>query len=821
MPLNPASRRLVALALGLLLAAGCTAPTSVPPGGTGAKADKKAGKATQAPADPQASTAGASAAPTATPGLLASPSVPAAYFGRVLGLDGKPAPNVLVRGYLVANNGAGLITDNGAGIVSNNSGAVVGNNGASYRLAATGPLSTRTGADGTFALASPDGQPLNIEAEADAQTKAIRFDVPAGASGFDLQLAPTGTIAGTVVAEAQAGVTNLVGVDVFIPGTGYLAKTDEAGRYTIANVPTGTFRLLAGKIGLGDGQATGVVVTSRATTQAPAIPLVLKRPAVTALDRTGGAPGTPVIITGEHFQAAAGAPFEVTFGGAVASAPVRQDDGTIAVKVPEGGKSGDVFVAVNGVAGVGLPFTVYKTLGLTMGLRDLGLAQTQVWTADVRDTNDRPVNAPAVDWTVEGTAIAIAPDGTLTPRAAGTATLRAASGSLTAGPITLRVHDAQAVVATLAGGKEAGFVDGLGLAARFEQPQAIGLTPAGDLLLLDNASLRAVRVRGAGQGRVTTVAGDGTEGLTDGEGRTAQLIRPHGVYAGGKVYLLDSDGNERSLVRLAEPRPNGDWAVRTIAGGATGYAEGAGTQALFRWPDALAVDAAGAIYVADKNHRIRKLAPDAGGAYVSTTLVGNGAAGNADGQGEAASVGYRCSLALAGTDTLWVADESNRVVRRVTLTGPAAGTIATIAGSGAREATDGTGTQAAFELLTAIATDAAGNAYVHDYPARIARVTPAGVVTTLVPAARKLLGIDAEGRVYGLSEDFRLVRWDATGQATTLVGNGNLEAIDGPGTSAALQDALGFAIDTDGSLYLSEYSDSGADHRLRRVWLKR
>ena len=48
----------------------------------------------------------------------------------------------------------------------------------------------------------------------------------------------------------------------------------------------------------------------------------------------------------------------------------------------------------------------------------------------------------------------------------------------------------------------------------------------------------------------------------------------------------------------------------------------------------------------------------------------------------------------------------------------------------------------------------------------------------------------------------------------------SLAAIDGPGAAAALQDALGFAIDAEGLIYLSEYSDYGGDHRLRRVWVK-
>src|SRR6185503_3852066 len=104
----------------------------------------------------------------------------------------------------------------------------------------------------------------------------------------------------------------------------------------------------------------------------------------------------------------------------------------------------------------------------------------------------------------------------------------------------------------------------------------------------------------------------------------------------------------------------------TIAGLATprGGIDGAGSNARFNTPCAVAVDAAGNVYVADTaGYTIRKITA----AGVVTTLAGlAGVTGSADGQGSAARFGQVFSLAVDAGGDLFVADYDNHTIRRIT-----------------------------------------------------------------------------------------------------------------------------------------------------------
>ncbi|MBP6757930.1 MAG: hypothetical protein KA133_01645 [Flavobacterium sp.] len=134
-------------------------------------------------------------------------------------------------------------------------------------------------------------------------------------------------------------------------------------------------------------------------------------------------------------------------------------------------------------------------------------------------------------------------------------------------------------------------------------------------------------------GMVSTFAGSGTSGSTDGVGTAASFYYPSGIAmdASGNSYIADSfNGKIRKI------SPAGD--VTTLAGSGTyTFADGTGTAASFRKPNGVTVDASGNVYVADTfNHRIRKISP----AGVVTTLAGSGTIGSTDGTGTAASFNY-------------------------------------------------------------------------------------------------------------------------------------------------------------------------------------
>jgi secreted PhoX family phosphatase len=109
--------------------------------------------------------------------------------------------------------------------------------------------------------------------------------------------------------------------------------------------------------------------------------------------------------------------------------------------------------------------------------------------------------------------------------------------------------------------------------------------------------------------------------------------------------------------------------VTTLAGaaGMSGSADGTGATARFNGPSGVAVDSAGNVYVADQhNHTIRKVTADG----VVTTLAGTaGMSGSADGTGAAARFNQPTGAAVDSAGNVYVADQLNSIIRKVTPTG--------------------------------------------------------------------------------------------------------------------------------------------------------
>jgi sugar lactone lactonase YvrE len=223
-------------------------------------------------------------------------------------------------------------------------------------------------------------------------------------------------------------------------------------------------------------------------------------------------------------------------------------------------------------------------------------------------------------------------------------------------------------------------------------------------------------------GVVTTLAGSTSAGSGDGTGSAAGFNSPSGVAvdASGNVFVADSGNN-----KIRKITPAG--IVTTLAGsGAYGSADGVGRSASFYGPVGVAVDASGNVYVADQtNNEIRKITP----AGVVTTLAGSIAAGSADGTSSAASFNNPSGVAVDASSNVYVADTGNNEIREIT----PAGVVTTLAGSGAYGSADGTGSSASFNDPFGVAVDASGNVYVADiYNFEIRKITPAGVVSTVV-----------------------------------------------------------------------------------------
>lgn len=316
-----------------------------------------------------------------------------------------------------------------------------------------------------------------------------------------------------------------------------------------------------------------------------------------------------------------------------------------------------------------------------------------------------------------------------------------------------------ATVSTFAGSGQDLDVDGIGILASFNRPVGIAIDAEGNLYVSDDLS---ATIRKISTGAVvTTLAGNGSLGFADGQGTAAAFNFPEGLAVdhSGNVYVVDN-GNER----IRKISPTG--MVTTLAGsGARGSADGIRGTASFDGPWGITIDSSGNLYVSDQgNYKIRKITPDG----VVTTLAGSGEKGKTNGKAITASFNHPDGLTVDAAGNVYVVDEENYMIRKITPNG----FVTTFAGNSNIGSADGIGINASFNVPTGVALDAAGNLYIADQGNfKIRKITPQAVVTT-------------------------------------IAGSGAFGLANGPAALAEFTDVLDLKVDKSGNIYLTDVQNS-------------
>jgi serine/threonine protein kinase len=284
----------------------------------------------------------------------------------------------------------------------------------------------------------------------------------------------------------------------------------------------------------------------------------------------------------------------------------------------------------------------------------------------------------------------------------------------------------------------------------------------------------------------------GVAGSSDGIGSEARFSSPSAlaVDAAGYIYVADMGNNT-----IRKVSPFGD--VSTLAGlaGQSGQIDGEGAQARFIAPSGIAVDNSGNIYVAEfASGTIRKISPEG---TVSLLAGSPGNPGWTDAKGDNAHFRNPWAVAVDKSGNVYVADKDNFVIRQITPDGR----VSTIAGrAGLPGFADGKRDAARFRDPHGIAVDYFGNVYVADTANQAVRkISPAGDVTT--PASGlfnpQSIAVDSAGIVY--VADSLGVRKIANGKVELLPALPLTASPEGP---FAHPDSI--AVDKHGAIYIAD-----------------
>jgi len=328
----------------------------------------------------------------------------------------------------------------------------------------------------------------------------------------------------------------------------------------------------------------------------------------------------------------------------------------------------------------------------------------------------------------------------------------------------IRIITPTGTVSTLAGSGIAGATNATGIAASFYYPHGVAVDALGNVFVADyyNHKIRKISALGV----VSTFAGSGAPSSTDGMGTGASFHFPAGITIDGfgNLYVVDYASH-----KIRKITPSG--VVSTLAGnGTAGTTDGIGTAAKFNYPYGIAVDNSGNEYVADSsNHKIRKISSSG----VVSTFAGSGIAGSLDGLGIAAGFDNPTGIVINTNGNIYIADRSNSKIRIISPAGIVS-TLAGNGMSG-MDYDVSIGLEAIFNQPRGIAVDAMGTIYVADTNNhKIRKISTSGY--TISPALPVGLVFDATtGTISGtptatiLATMFTITAYNSSGSSATTI----------------------------------------------------
>ncbi len=307
-------------------------------------------------------------------------------------------------------------------------------------------------------------------------------------------------------------------------------------------------------------------------------------------------------------------------------------------------------------------------------------------------------------------------------------------------------------------------------------------------------------------GVITSVAGNGSAYSGDGDAAlAAQLYMPGSLALDSTGSLYIADGfNWR--VRKIDPQGT----ITTVAGDGTCCtardAVPATSTAIGGYCH-LALDADGDLYISNYgSQRVRKVS--SGG--IITTIAGTGFAGFSGdgGPAAAAQLNYPQGIALDSAGNLYIADSDNQRVRRVATDG----SISTVAGTGkwGHSGDGGPAREAELDHPGELALDSMGNLYILEYQgSQIRKVSPNGTISTAGRVQNAgSIAVDGAGTLYAVA-DHRVVRLSPQGSLETIAGTGQsgYTGDGGPALDARFSGPGGpggIAVDRTGKIFVSD-----------------